>query len=499
MERPSVRIVDSALYYLPVTTITPLKFGGVTVTELECLRVQMTVESQGRTYEGWGETPLNIPWAWPQQAAAASWTPAVRGVCRRIAEAWRTCGARGHALELGSQFLEDQLQRVWETARSTEAPGIPWLAVLLCAAPFDLALHDAFGHAVGRPVYETYSREYLSADLAALTALADPHKGGASTPIGPSSRKAFRDRYPDHYFPYPAPTLIPVWHLVGCADAIETSDHVSAGSCSQGEPSGELEGEPSGDPEGRRDPSQFEAGHPSSLRDWITSDGLRRLKVKLCGTSHGWDYERLAAVGALATELGVEAISVDFNGTAPNADYVTALLDRLETEAAHSYRLLRYVEQPFAPGASLGPEEIGRLTSRIPVILDEGASSWRDVRDGFELGYSGVALKTCKTQSAAMLSLCWAREHGMDVVVQDLTNPMLAQISHAQLGAHASPGIGVESNAMQFYPAASVHEARVHPGLYRRRNGVLDLSTIKGPGFGYRLAEMQRTLPERAA
>jgi hypothetical protein len=221
--------------------------------------------------------------------------------------------------------------------------------------------------------------------------------------------------------------------------------------------------------------------------------------VKLCGTSHGWDYERIAAVGALATELGVEAISVDFNGTAPNADYVIALLDRLETEEVHSYRLLRYVEQPFAPGARLGAEDIGRLTSRIPVILDEGASSWRDVRDGFELGYSGVALKTCKTQSAAMLSLSWAREHGMDVVVQDLTNPMLAQISHAQLGAHASPGTGVESNAMQFYPAASVHEARVHPGLYRRRNGMLDLSTIKGPGFGYRLAEMQRKLPERAA
>ncbi|NBB90399.1 MAG: hypothetical protein GVY23_04220, partial [Spirochaetes bacterium] len=402
------------------------------------------------------------------------------------------CGARGHALELGSQFLEDQLQRVWETARATEAPGIPWLAVLLCAAPFDLALHDAFGHAVGRPVYETYSREYLSADLADLV---DSQEGGSSTPIGRGSRKAFRDRYPDHYFPHPAPTLIPVWHLVGCADVIETTDHVTAGSCSQGGRSDQ----PAGGPEGTCDPSRLDAGHPSSLRDWITSDGLRRLKVKLCGTSHGWDYERIAAVGALATELGVEAISVDFNGTAPNADYVIALLDRLETEEVHSYRLLRYVEQPFAPGARLGAEDIGRLTSRIPVILDEGASSWRDVRDGFELGYSGVALKTCKTQSAAMLSLSWAREHGMDVVVQDLTNPMLAQISHAQLGAHASPGTGVESNAMQFYPAASVHEARVHPGLYRRRNGMLDLSTIKGPGFGYRLAEMQRKLPERAA
>lgn len=458
MGRPFVRIVDSALYYLPISTITPLKFGRVTVTELECLRVRMTVEADGRTYDGWGETPLNIPWAWPEQAGAAVRTPAVRGLCSRIADAWREHGARGHALELGHQFLEEELPQVWAAARAAEAPGIPWLAALLCAAPFDLALHDAFGHAVGRPVYETYSRDFLGADLA------DFYEVSSSTPGAGKSGKQFRDRYPDHYFPHPAPAFIPVWHLVGCADAIEAG-----------------------------------AGHATSLREWITRDGLRRLKVKLCGTSHRWDYERLSAVGSLAAELGVEALSVDFNGTAPNADYVTALLDRWKIEAADGYRLLRYVEQPFAPGATVGSDEIGRVTSRIPVVLDEGASSWRDVRAGFELGYSGVALKTCKTQSAAMLSLCWAREHGMDVVVQDLTNPMLAQISHAQLGAHASPEIGIESNAMQFYPAASECEARVHPGLYRRRNGILDLSTIKGPGFGYRLAEMQRKLPERAA
>lgn len=468
MGRPSVRIIDTALYYLPITTITPLKFGRVTVTELECLRVRMTVESQGRTYEGWGETPLNIPWAWPEQTAAAAWAPAIRGVCAGIADAWREYGARGHALELGYHFLENELPQVWEAARATDAPGIPWLATLLCAAPFDLALHDAYGHAVGRPVYETYSREYLGLDMA------DFYGGSSSNPGGGTSRNHFRGRYPDHYFPDPAPTLIPVWHLVGRADVIEAA--------------AEAEAE-----------AEAEEGHSISLREWITSDGLRRLKIKLCGTSQRWDYERIAAVGSLAEELGVEALSVDFNGTAPNADYVTDLLDRLKTDAGDAYELLRYVEQPFAPDATVGSEEVGRVTSRIPVVLDEGASSWRDVRDGFELGYSGVALKTCKTQSAAMLSLCWAREHGMDVVVQDLTNPMLAQISHVQLGAHASPEIGIESNAMQFYPAASEYEARVHPGLYRRRNGMLDLSTIRGPGFGYRLAEMQQRLPEGAA
>jgi hypothetical protein len=84
-------------------------------------------------------------------------------------------------------------------------------------------------------------------------------------------------------------------------------------------------------------------------------------------------------------------------------------------------------------------------------------------------------------------------------MVQDLTNPMLAQIPHVLLAAHAGTIMGVETNAMQFYPAASAPEEAVHPGLYRRRNGQVDLSTLRGPGFGYRVNEIKRDLPEIAA
>jgi hypothetical protein len=130
--------------------------------------------------------------------------------------------------------------------------------------------------------------------------------------------------------------------------------------------------------------------------------------------------------------------------------------------------------------------------------MDESAHDWRMVRTGRELGWNGVALKTCKTQTGAILSLCWAKAHGMGLMVQDLTNPMLAQIPHLLLGAHAGTIMGVETNSMQFYPAASAAEAAVHPGAYRRRDGKVNLSTLSGPGFGYRLAEMDRALPEAA-
>jgi len=39
----------------------------------------------------------------------------------------------------------------------------------------------------------------------------------------------------------------------------------------------------------------------------------------------------------------------------------------------------------------------------------------------------------------------------------------------------------------------------VHPGLYQRRQGRLELASVRGPGLGYRLPEIRRVLPAPAA
>ena len=157
--------------------------------------------------------------------------------------------------------------------------------------------------------------------------------------------------------------------------------------------------------------------------------------------------------------------------------------------------MLLYVEQPFPYDLEAHRIDVHGVSARKPLFMDESAHDWHLVRLGRSLGWTGVALKTCKTQTGALLSLCWAKAHGMTLMVQDLTNPMLAQVPHVLLAAHAGTIMGVESNGMQFYPDASRPEAAVHPGLYRRRGGRLDLSTIAGPGFGYRLDEIRRDLP----
>lgn len=87
----------------------------------------------------------------------------------------------------------------------------------------------------------------------------------------------------------------------------------------------------------------------------------------------------------------------------------------------------------------------------------------------------------------------------MQIMVQDLSNPMLAQIPHVRLAAKVSSIMGVESNAPQFYPDASLPGARIHPGLYARKEGRLDLRTLGETAFGYRIDEIKRELPPPTA
>jgi L-alanine-DL-glutamate epimerase-like enolase superfamily enzyme len=300
----------------------------------------------------------------------------------------------------------------------------------------------------------------LSRDLSSILA---PAHGAAVS---------FKGRFPRDFLVDRRAEQLPAWHLVGGVDLLDQT---------------ELTG---------REPND---GYPVLLRDWIERDGLKCLKVKLRGTDEAWDYERLVSVGRIAREMNVEYLSADFNCTVSDPEYVNAILDRLRAEQSQIYNLLLYVEQPFPYELNEHRIDVHSVSSRKPLFLDESAHDWRMVRLGKELGWTGVALKTCKTQTGALLSACWAKAHGLALMVQDLTNPMLAQIPHTLLAAHVGTIMGVETNAMQFYPDASRCEEVVHPGLYRRRQGKIDLSTIRGPGFGYRLSEMNRALPEPAA
>ena len=457
------RPVAAELYLLPVTTRVPLKFGSETLTTVTCARVKLRVKGRdGRTAEGWGETPLSVQWTWPGSLSVAARHDAMVGFCKRLAAQWAGTDVWGHPLEVGYRFQRDLLHPLltdFNHARSHDE-RMPYLAALVCCSAFDIALHDAFGTLHSVPIYETYNSQYMSHDLAAFYASDDPEAG------------RFRGVYPNSFLQNHPTIKLPVWHLVGGLDPLDGNTATAS------------------------DPHD---SYPVTLSGWINRDGLNCLKIKLRGNDAAWDYDRIALVGRMAAENAVEWLSTDFNCTVTEPSYVNDILDRLKREYPQLFGMLLYVEQPFPYDLEQFPIDVRSVSSRKPLFLDESAHDWQHVRRGEQLGWTGVALKTCKTQTGAILSLCWARAHGMQLMVQDLTNPMLAQIPHVLLAAYADTIMGVESNAMQFYPEASRDEARVHPGLYTRRQGKLDLSTIDGPGFGYRVREINRPLPEMTA
>ncbi|MCB1211540.1 MAG: hypothetical protein KDK97_19605, partial [Verrucomicrobiales bacterium] len=412
----------------------------------------------GKIASGWGETPLSVSWVWPGTLSIAERTERMQEFAKGLGAQITTQSTWGHPMEIGHDFMEGPLAAALN-AHNADHPGdaeMPYLASLVAFSAFDIAIHDAFGNLNGVDTYTTYNADFMNRDLAAYLT----HETGSGID--------FAGKYPQDFFVANTPTQLPVWHLVGGVDALETTD---------------LTG------------NEPDDGYPLLLADWIQKDGLKCLKVKLRGTDAAWDFERMQRVGRIGLAHGVRWISADFNCTVKEPSYVNDILDRLLAEEPEIFARTLYVEQPFPYDLEAHQIDVRSVSARKPLFLDESAHDWHFVRLGRQLGWSGVALKTCKTQTGALLSLCWAKAHGMPLMVQDLTNPMLAMIPHVRLAAHAGTIQGVECNAMQFYPAASEVEARIHPGLFARRGGIVDLSTLSGTGFGYRVEEINRSLP----
>ena len=449
------RITHCELYFIPVQTRMPLKFGAEILDSVVVARCLVGIESDsGKRANGWGETPLSAQWAWPSKSSVSDRVDTMKKMCIELGTLLPDLPASGHPMLFGINLTENHLDQI------ADANNAPHLAALVSASSFDIAIHDAYANMVNADVYRTYGPDFISRDLASMFG-----EGASFDKID------FAGQFPSDFLEHPGKKLLKAWHLVGGKDPIDPGD---------------LTGE---EPDDR---------YPVMLDEWIEHDNLSCLKVKLRGTDEVWDYDRLVRVGELAFRTGVDWLSTDFNCTVTEPSYVNEILDRLRDNHPRIYGAILYVEQPFPYDLEANQIDVHSVSSRKPLFMDESAHDWRLIRLGKALGWSGVALKTCKTQTGAILSLCWAKAHDMQLMVQDLTNPMIAQIPHLRLASHAGTIMGVETNGMQFYPDASLPESVVHPGMYRRTGGIVDLSSLGPTGFGYRIDEIERELPTAA-
>ncbi len=427
----------------------PLKFGQVVVRNSVSMIVEARVRNrEGEVSQGWGAMPLVAKWAFPDpeighQKKLELMNKIGKESCKTLEENWS--GKYGHPLDImwrersGLFSLSENIARKQQLGCHP-----PDLLVLVSTSALDLALHDAFGRVNGICSFDGYGPEYMDHDL--------------SRYLG----TGFQDRYISEYLKPSYSRDLPVFHLVGALDKL-TEDQVN-----------------------EEDPDD---GLPVSLDEWIRREGIYCFKVKLSGVDVDWDVERTADVAQVASmvleELGREEfyLSVDANEMNQSPRATVDYLSKLKRRSPEAFDRLVYLEQPTERDMERHMFSMSEVDAIKPVVADEGVTGLESFELAMELGWSGVALKTCKWLSSALLLLSKMGPNNLPYSIQDLTCPGIALVNSASLAARTSP-MGFEYNARQYLPFAYPEVQDSHPTLFNVEEGRIRTDSLSPLGLG---------------
>ncbi|HKB04161.1 MAG TPA: enolase C-terminal domain-like protein [Gemmataceae bacterium] len=443
-----IRIRDIRLAYEDYLYRAPIKFGGVAVDRVTLLNVHADVETRaGKVARGFGSMPLGNVWAYPSRAMSYQQTlDAMKAVAERVADIYRRHAEYGHPIDITWAAEHDCIKRAGDVGRRLNvADPIPVLATLVCASPFDAALHDAFGKAHGLNCYSTYGPNFLPRDLG--------HYLGAE----------FKGLHLSQFITTKAKPRMPLYHLVGALDPLTAADVRQ----------------------------RVGDGLPETLAEWIPFNGLTHLKIKLNGDDLGWDVDRVAGVDRVAeVEQAKRAVStwyysLDFNERCANVGYLLEFLRRVQEKAPRGFDRVQYIEQPTRRDLKADRANVMHEASKLrPVVIDESLTDLESLRLAKEMGYTGAALKACKGQTQSLLLAAAAKKDGMFLCVQDLTCPGASLIHSAGIAAHVPGIVAIESNARQYCPASNAPWEGRFPGMFRITDGTMETGLLDGPGLG---------------
>jgi len=427
---------------------TMIKFGGVAVDRVTMLNAEVEVEtSQGKRSVGKGSMPLGNIWAFPSKTMVYDKT---LGAMKAIAESCRAVYAKtktsGHPIEITWELEKELLSNAEAEGRKLNLDDpIPPLATLVCASPFDAALHDAYGKAHQLNCYHTYGGEFLDNDLGRF--LGSDFKGV---------------KIEDHVMKEPVASL-PLYHLVGALDPLFSQDVLK----------------PVGD------------GLPETLGEWVLFNGLTHLKIKLNGDDLGWDVGRVVGVEKAAEVAQKQRgqstwhYSLDFNEKCKNVEYLLEFLEQVKEKSPAAFSRIAYIEQPTGRDLKASRANVMHAASKqIPVVIDESLLDLESLLMAREMGYTGAALKACKGQSQSVVLASAARHMKMFLCVQDLTCPGASLIQSASLAAHVKGVSAIEANSRQYCPAANTPWENNFPGIFKITNGSMQTSCLNGVGLG---------------
>ena len=449
VSRPTdIRLLEVTHDFQQFDYRAPYMFGGRQVSQTTLLNVHCRVRTgDGREARGFGSMTLGNAWAFPKAPHEVG-LGALKALADRLAQVTAGCDEVGHALDLG-MALEPQYVLASEALSQSLAatlPGpIPRLATLVVGSAFDAALHDAYGKAFGRSVYQCYGPDFATRDL--------------SHHLGPD----FRAEYLAQYVPAAPRPGTPVFHSIGASDPLEAPDVKRP----------------------------LDDGLPNTFEQWIARDGLTHFKIKLNGGDLSADFERTVRIDRIIERVlparGVQdwKYCLDFNEGCPNVEYLLEYLQRLRQATPGGFARVLYIEQPTGRDLAKDRHNVMHQAARLrPIVVDEGLTDVGTLLLARQMGYTGVALKACKGQSQAMLMAAAARKYGLFITVQDLTCPGASLIHSAGIAARVPGNAGIEANARQFVPAANAAWEPRFPGLFTIRGGVMNTGQLTGPGLG---------------
>jgi L-alanine-DL-glutamate epimerase-like enolase superfamily enzyme len=221
----------------------------------------------------------------------------------------------------------------------------------------------------------------------------------------------------------------------------------------------------------------------------VRQRGYKAFKLKLLGKDAAADAARTAEVFRIARSLGADSprLAVDSNCANPDADSVLDYLDRLRIDAPDAYDALEYLEQPTGRDIDRHAFDWRKVAQRRPVILDEGLISLERMALAETQGWSGIAIKTCRGHSFALVAAAYAQERKMLLAAQDLTNANIAAIHSALLAAHLPVINGIELNSPQYTPEANATCLPRLRALFEPKDGCHLVPDISAYGLGSRL------------
>jgi L-alanine-DL-glutamate epimerase-like enolase superfamily enzyme len=446
--RMQIRIEEVRVSYQDFRYRTPYRFGAQTVDRVTLLNVDCAVRtSAGGVARGFGSMTMGNAWSFPSKTMSYDTTlGAMKALAARIARITGGYREAGHPVDINCALEPEYLNAARAVSAELHlAEPIPKLCTLVTASPFDAAIHDAYGKALGVSSYLTYGGDCMPYDLA--------HYLGAG----------YKGEYLSRYV-LPKPTArVALYHSVGASDPIVASDIRT----------------------------RIGDGLPETLPEWIRYNGLRRIKIKLAGNDLAWDLDRVAGIDRATAETQRERdveewfYSLDFNEQCPNVGYLLEFLRRLEERTAAGFARIQYVEQPTARDLKADRANVMHAAAKLrPVVIDESLTDIESLMLAREMGYSGAALKACKGQSQVLLMAAAAQKHKMFLCVQDLTCPGASLIHSASLAAHIPGVAAMEANAREYVPAANKPWEDKFPGIFKVRDGMMDTSGLDRPGLG---------------